>query len=134
MYLCNVNKKQIIIKKGAATRNSGTKDMTTTVIYPKDNSTIERLLNGENVEIKEVPTFTNFDEAKPYLIACGKAAREIANERDSFFTKMAMKEVEEAWYKALHADCGYMIYNAACLAFGWLQKMYVFKTTGRVAL
>jgi hypothetical protein len=108
--------------------------MTTTVIYPKDNSTIERLLNGENVEIKEVPTFTNFDEAKPYLIACGKAAREIANEHDSFFTKMAMKEVEEAWYKALHADCGYMVYNAACLAFGWLQKMYVFKTTGRVAL
>ena len=106
----------------------------TTTINPKDNSTIVRLLNDEQVDIKEVPTFTSFDEAKPYLIECGKQARAMANESESFFIKMAMKEVEEAWYKALHADCGYMVYNAACLAFGWLQKMYTFKTTGRVAL
>lgn len=108
--------------------------MTTTTIYPKDNSTIVRLLNGEQVDIKEVPTFTSFDEAKPYLIECGKQARAMANESESFFINMAMKEVEEAWYKALHADCGYMVYVAATLAFGWLQKMYTFKTTGRVAL
>ena len=106
----------------------------TTILYPKDNSTIERLLNGETVDMKEVPTFGYFDEAKPYLIACGKAAREIAKEHKSFFTDMAMKEVEAAWYKALKADCGYMVYNAVCLAFGWLQKMYTFKTTGRVVL
>lgn len=104
--------------------------MTTTAI---NNSAIVRLLNGEQVDIKEVPEFTSFDEAKPFLIECGKQARVIANERDSFFTNMAMKEVEEAWYKALHADCGFVVYNAACLAFGWLQKMYTFKTTGRVA-
>ena len=108
--------------------------MTTTTIYPKDNSTIVRLLNGEQVDIKEVPTFTSFDEAKPYLIECGKQARAMANESESFFINMAMKEVEEAWYKALHADCGYMVYVAATLAFGWLQKMYTFKTPGRVAL
>ena len=52
----------------------------TTTINPKDNSTIVRLLNGEQVDIKEVPTFTSFDEAKPYLIECGKQARAIANE------------------------------------------------------
>ena len=133
MYLCNVNKKQIIIRTPAATGNSGNKIMTTT-INPKDNSTIVRLLNGEQVDIKEVPTFTSFDEAKPYIIECGKQARSMANESESFFLNMAMKEVENAWYKALKADCGYMVYNAACLAFGWLQKMYTFKTTGRVAL
>ena len=27
-----------------------------------------------------------------------------------------------------------MVYVAATLAFGWLQKMYTFKTTARVAL
>ena len=106
----------------------------TTIINPKDNSTIVRLLNGENVEVKEVPTFTSFEEAKPYLIECGKQARAIAKDSDSFFTNMAMKEVENTWYKALKADCGYMVYVAATLAFGWLKKMYEFKTTGRVAL
>lgn len=62
-----------------------------------------------------------------------KEVKKCINESESFFLNMAMKEVENAWYKALHADCGYMVYNAACLAFGWLQKMYTFKTTGRVA-
>ena len=99
-----------------------------------NNSTIERLLNGENVDIKEVPSFTNFEDAKPYLIACGKAAREIANGSESFFANMAMKEVEKAWYNALHADCGYMVYSAACTAFGWLKKMVTFKTTGSIEL
>lgn len=96
---------------------------------------IQNLLNGEQVEVKQVPNFTTLEEAKPFIIECGKAAREIANENgDSFFIKMAMGEVEGAYYKALRADCGFMVYNAACLAFGWLAKMVEFKRTGRVAL
>ena len=87
-------------------------------------------MNGENVSVKEVPGFTTFEEAKPYLIACGKAAREIATQVEGFFTNHAMKEVENAWYKALHADCGYTVYSAACDAFGWLAKMENFRRTG----
>lgn len=85
---------------------------------------INRLMNGENVEIMEVPNFTSFEEAKEFMIECGKAARKIADaNEDSFFAKKMMGEVENAWYSALHADCGFMVYNAACKAFGWLKKM-----------
>ena len=95
---------------------------------------IQNLINGEQVDVNQVPSFTTLEEAKPFIIECGKAAREIAKENgDSFFIKMAMGEVEGAYYKALHADCGFMVYNAACLAFGWLDKMVEYKRTGRVA-
>lgn len=86
---------------------------------------VTRLMNGENVEVMETPGFTNFDDAKSFMIECGKAARKIATENeDSFFCKNAMREVENAWYEALHADCSYAVHTAACHAFGWLKKMH----------
>ena len=89
------------------------------------NTMVTRLMSGENVEVNETPNFTTFEDAKQFLIDCGKAARAIANKHDdSFFCKNAMKEVENAWYGALHADCGYTVYTFACKAFGWLKKMY----------
>lgn len=121
LYLCNVNKKQQLKPKS----RKGTKIMKTLV---------ERLLNNEAVEVKDVENFTTFEEARPFIIECGKAARAIAKESDSYFTNMAMKEVENAYYEGLHAYGGYNIYVAACHAFGWLKKMYEFKTTGHVTL
>lgn len=88
---------------------------------------IERVLNREDVSVQEVPTFTSFAEATPFLVEVGKAAREMVNGNpDSFFCTNAMREIESNYREARKADCGFNVYTQAAYAFGWLKKIVSF--------
>lgn len=90
----------------------------------KNQDYITKAMNQETFELKDMECFTTWEEAKPFLIEVGKQARKIANANaDSFFAKKMMNEVEEAYFRALKADCGFTMHNAAETAMGWLVKM-----------
>ena len=90
----------------------------------KNQDYITKAMNKETFELRDMESFTTWEEAKPFLIEVGKQARKIANANaDSFFAKKMMNEVEEAYFRALKADCGFMVNVNAETAMGWFIKM-----------
>lgn len=90
----------------------------------KNQEFIEKVINGEKINSREMVNFTTWEETQPFMIEVGKEARKIAAlHSESFFAKKMMGEVESAYYKALHADCGYTLHIAAQDAIGWLAQM-----------
>lgn len=90
----------------------------------KNQEFIERVIKGEKINSREMVNFTTWEETQPFIIEVGKNARNIAERNNgSFFAKKMMGEVEKAYFKALHADCGYTMHIAAQDAIGWLAQM-----------
>ena len=81
-------------------------------------------MNQETFELRDMECFSTWEETQPFMIEVGKQARKIAQaHEDSFMAKMMMKEIENDYFKALHADCGFMMHNAAEHAMGWFKEM-----------
>ena len=90
----------------------------------KNQNYIDKAMKKESFELKEMENFYTWEEAKPFLIEVGKKARKIANANaESIFAKKMMHEVEEAYFRAMKADCGFMVNAKAASAMGWLVKM-----------
>lgn len=90
----------------------------------KNQDYIAKAMNGETFELKDMESFTTWEEAQPFLIEVGRQARKIAEANiDSFFASKMMGEIEQAYYRALHADCGFMVNVNAETAMGWFVKM-----------
>lgn len=90
----------------------------------KNQDYITKAMNQESFELREMENFTTWEETKPFMIEVGKKARKIAEANaDSFFAKKMMSEIEDAYYRALKADCGFTMHNAAETAMGWFVKM-----------
>lgn len=95
---------------------------------------IEKAIRGEyeNVlaSLKTAEPFAEWKETQAFLIECGKNGRKVANENESFIVKNCMKEIEEAYKNALHADCGFTLNVNAQRAVTYLAKMMNYVING----
>ena len=90
----------------------------------KNQEYITKAMNQETFELRDMENFYTWEETQPFMIELGKQARKIAQaNEDSFRANMMMKEIENDYFKALHADCGFMMDAAAEHAMGWFKEM-----------
>lgn len=101
----------------------------------KNAELIEMAIRGEyeNVlaNLKTAEPFAEWKETQSFLIECGKNARKVANENESFIVRGCMREIEESYKKALHADCGFTMNVNAQNAVTYLAKMMNFALNGK---
>lgn len=100
----------------------------------KNAELIEMAIAGEyeNVlaSLKSAEPFAEWKEAQSFMIECGKNGRKVANENESFVVKNCMKEIEESYKDALHADCGFTVNVNAQRAVTYLAKMMNYVING----
>lgn len=100
----------------------------------KNAELIEMAIAGEyeNVlaSLKLAEPFAEWKEAQSFMIECGKNGRKVANENESFIVKNCMKEIEESYKDALHADCGFTVNVNAQRAVTYLAKMMNYVING----
>lgn len=100
----------------------------------KNAELIEMAIAGEYENVlaglRNSENFTEWSETQSFLIECGKNARKVANENESFIVKNCMKEIEESYKEALHADCGFTMNVNAQRAVTYLAKMMNYVING----
>ena len=90
----------------------------------KNAEYITKAMNQETFELRDMENFYTWEETQPFMIEVGKQARKIAQaHEDSFIAKMMMKEIENDYFKALHADCGFTMHASASHAMGYFKEM-----------
>jgi uncharacterized linocin/CFP29 family protein len=131
-YICIVNKNKQYLELTSQEDNTGINIMKTI----KNIQAINEVMNEQHINdqkfLANLDNFTEFEnDAQPFLIEVGKKARALSNENDRFVVKMMMKEIENCYFAALKADCGYMIHANCSKALGWLNAMITYIKTGR---